>query len=158
MIRSGSGLRNRGNKMRSFKFRSALVALVAVMTAGVSSARADSGTIRINVFKGGWFVGASGGSGILVFHGQMYPISIGGLSAGLVFGASQTSLSGRVSNIIKPSDVAGVYGAGGAGVAFGGGVGGIVLTNEKGAVLQLSGRQIGLMLNADLSGLAISMR
>ena len=144
--------------MLSFKLRNALVALVAVMVVGISSARADSGTIRIEVFKGGWFVGASGGAGILVFHGHMYPISIGGLSAGLVFGASQTSLSGRVSNIIKPSDVAGVYGAGGAGVAFGGGVGGIVLTNEKGAVLQLSGKQIGLMLNADLSGLAISMR
>jgi hypothetical protein len=144
--------------MRSFRFRSALVALVAVMAAAGSSARADSGTIRINVFKGGWFVGASAGSGILVFHGQMYPISIGGLSAGLVFGASQTSLSGRVSNIVRPSDVAGVYGAGGAGAAFGGGVGGIILTNEKGAVLQLGGRQSGLMLNADLSGLAISMR
>ena len=144
--------------MRSIKLRNALVALAAVMVVGISSARADSGRIRIEVFKGGWFVGAAGGAGILVFHGHMYPISIGGLSAGLVFGASQTSLSGQVSNIIKPSDVAGVYGAGGAGVAFGGGVGGIVLTNEKGAVLQLSGRQIGLMLNADLSGLAISMR
>jgi hypothetical protein len=144
--------------MRSFKLRNALVALVAVMVVGISSARADSGTIRIEFFKGGWFVGASGGAGILVFHGQMYPISIGGLSAGLVFGASQTSLSGQVSNITKPSDVAGVYGAGGAGVAFGGGVGGIVLTNEKGAVLQLGGKQTGLMLNADLSGLAISMR
>jgi hypothetical protein len=53
----------KGNKMCSFKFRSALVALVAVMAAAVSSARADSGTIRINVFKGGWFVGASGGAG-----------------------------------------------------------------------------------------------
>src|SRR5258707_180427 len=116
--------------MRSFKRLSALVALVAVMVAGVSSARADSGTITINVLKGGWFVGASGGSGVLMFHGEMYPISIGGLSAGLVFGASQTSLSGRVTNIARPSDVAGVYGAGGAGVAFGGGVGGIVLTNE----------------------------
>ena len=38
------------------------------------------------------------------------------------------------------------------------GVGGIVLTNEKGAVLELSGRQTGLMLNADFSGLAISLR
>jgi hypothetical protein len=35
---------------------------------------------------------------------------------------------------------------------------GIVLTNEKGAVLELSGRQTGLMVNADLSGLAISLR
>ena len=38
------------------------------------------------------------------------------------------------------------------------GVGGIVLTNEKGAVLRLQGRQTGLMVNADLSGLAISLR
>jgi hypothetical protein len=139
--------------------RSGLVALLAIVGASVSSAAcADSGIVRISVLKGGWFIGASGGSGTLTFQGRRYPLSIGGLSAGLVFGASQTYFSGRVSNIRSASDVAGVYGAGGAGVAFGGGVGGIVLTNEKGAVLQLGGRQTGLMLNADLSGLAISMR
>jgi len=33
-----------------------------------------------------------------------------------------------------------------------------VLTNQKGAVLELSGTQTGLMANADLSGLAITMR
>jgi len=37
-----------------------------------------------------------------------------------------------------------------------GGVRAIVLTN--GAVLELAGRQVGLMANADLSGLAITMR
>ena len=67
-------------------------------------------------------------------------------------------LWGRVSNIWWPSDVAGIYGAAGAGLALGVGVRGIVLVNQKGAVLQLSGRQIGLMANADLSGLAIMMR
>jgi hypothetical protein len=34
----------------------------------------------------------------------------------------------------------------------------IVLTNQKGAVLQLSGHQVGLMANADLSGLAITLK
>ena len=34
----------------------------------------------------------------------------------------------------------------------------IVLTNQKGAILELSGRQVGLMVNADLSGLAITLR
>jgi hypothetical protein len=34
----------------------------------------------------------------------------------------------------------------------------IVLTNEKGAVLEESGRQTGRMVNADLSGLTISLR
>ncbi len=140
-------------------FRTALVAALALIGASVSSAAfADSGTIRINVLKGGWFIGASGGSGTLTFRGRTYPLSIGGLSAGLVFGASQTYLSGRVSRINSPRDVAGVYGAGGAGAAVGRGVSAIVLTNEKGALLELSGRQTGLMVNADLSGLAIALK
>jgi hypothetical protein len=145
--------------MRLFGCRAMLLALLAVITVGAgSAARADSGTIRISVLKGGWFIGASGGSGTLTFHGRQYPLSIGGLDLGLVFGASQTYLSGLVTNIYRPSDVAGVYGAGGAGAAVGRGVRAIVLSNEKGAVLQLSGRQTGLMVNADLSGLAISLR
>jgi hypothetical protein len=146
-------------KMRLARFRVALIAVMAVAAASVSSvARADSGTIRISVLKGGWFLGASGGSGTLFFHGHRYPLSIGGIDAGLVFGASHTYLSGRVSNIYSPSDVAGVYGAGGAGAAVGVGVRAIVLTNGKGAILDLSGHQTGLMVNADLSGLAISLR
>jgi hypothetical protein len=145
--------------MASFKIRTALVALIALAGLGAApAARADSGTVRISVLKGGWFIGASGGSGTLTFRGRNYPLSIGGLSAGLVFGASQTYLSGRVSNIFRPSDVVGVYGAGGAGAAIGRGVRAIVLTNQRGAILELSGRQTGLMVNADLSGLAISMR
>jgi hypothetical protein len=145
--------------MHGLRIRGVLVAMVALLAVGISTAaHADSGTIRLTVFKGGWFVGASGGSGILVFHDKMYPISVGGLSAGLVFGASETSLSGRVTNITRPSDVEGVYGAGGAGVAIVKGVQGIVLTNQKGALLQLGGSQMGLMVNADLSGLAITLK
>ena len=138
--------------------RAGFFAVMALVGASFSPAFADSGTIRITVIKGGWFIGASGGSGILTFHGQPYALSIGGIDAGLVFGASSTSLSGTVRNIRQPSDVAGVYGAGGAGVAIGRGVRGIVLTNQKGAILELTGRQTGLMVNADLSGLAISLR
>jgi hypothetical protein len=59
-----------------------------------------------------------------------------------------------VSNIRRPSDVNGVYGAAGAGVAVGPGAGGIVL----GAVLTLAGRQAGLIVAADLNGLVISLR
>ena len=42
--------------------------------------------------------------------------------------------------------------------AVGHGARAIVLTNQKGAVLELSGYQTGLMANADLSGLAITLR
>jgi lipid-binding SYLF domain-containing protein len=140
-------------------FRAALVALTALTGASLSSAaQADSGVVHITVFKAGWVIGGSGGSGVLVFRGRQYPLSIGGLSYGFVFGASRAELHGRVSNIFRPSDVAGVYGAAGAGLAVGGGAQAIVLTNQKGAILELSGRQVGLLANVDLSGLAISLR
>jgi hypothetical protein len=144
--------------MHSSGSHAALIALIAALASVSSVAHADSGTVRISVLKGGWVIGASGGSGTLTFHGQQYRLSIGGLSAGFVFGASQTYLSGRVSHIEGPSDVAGVYAAGGVGAAIISGVRAIVLTNEKGAVLELSGRQTGLMVNADLSGMAITLR
>ncbi len=67
-------------------------------------------------------------------------------------------MQGRVSNISRASDVAGVYGAAGAGLALGTGARAIVLTNQKGAVLQLTGKQVGLLANVDLSGLAITLK
>jgi hypothetical protein len=146
----------------SHRIRAALIALTTVagfvLLAMPSAARAESGTIAFSVLKAGWFIGGSGGSGTLFFQGRRYPVSIGGLSAGFVFGASETHFRGTVRNIRSPYDVAGVYGAGGAGAAIGGGAQFIVLRNEKGAELALSGRQVGLQINADLSGLAISMR
>lgn len=141
----------------AFRLRSALIGLAALATAS-SAAVAESGSIRFTVLKGGWFVGASGGSGSLSFQGKTYPISIGGISAGLVFGASETRFSGTVSNIRRASDVAGVYAAAGAGGAVGRGAQIIRLRNEKGAVLELSGRQTGLQVNADVSGLTIALK
>ncbi len=136
--------------------RAALIALVAFV-ASHSAGYADDGSVTLIIYKAGWIIGGSGGSGSLYFHGRHYPLSTGGLDYGLVFGGSKTVLHGRVSNIWSPSDVAGVYGAAGAGLAVGPGARAIVLTNQKGAVLELSGRQVGLLANLDLSGLAISV-
>jgi hypothetical protein len=135
-----------------------LVAAIALLGGGLRSANADSGGITLTVYKAGWFIGGSGGSGTLTFHGRRYRLGVGGIDVGLVFGGSKTVLRGRVSHIRRASDVAGVYGAAGAGLAVVRGARAIVLTNEKGAVLELSGRQVGLMANADLSGLAITMK
>ena len=56
--------------MRSSGFRTAFVALIALTGASLSSAAyADTGSIRLSVVKAGWFLGASGGSGTLVFKG-----------------------------------------------------------------------------------------
>jgi hypothetical protein len=139
--------------------RAAVLAFAALAGATLSSAaHADEGFVQLTIYKAGWIIGGSGGGGVLDFRGRRYPLSTGGLDYGLVFGGSKTVLRGRVSNIGRPSDVAGVYGAAGAGLAVGRGARAIVLTNQKGAVLELTGQQVGLMANADLSGLAISMR
>jgi hypothetical protein len=136
--------------------RATLIALIAL--AGLTSAGlADSGTVRLTIYKAGFIIGGSGGSGTLHFHGRTYRLSLGGLDYGLLFGGSKTELYGTVSHINRPSDVAGVYGAAGAGLAVGGGARAIVLTNQKGAILELSGKQVGLLANVDLSGLAITL-
>jgi len=142
--------------MKLSALRAAVLALVAF--AGLSSAaRADEGYVQLTIFKGGWIIGGNGGTGVLDFHGRRYALSIGGIDYGLVFGGSRAVLRGRVSNIWRPGDIAGAYAAGGAGIVVGGGVRGILLTNARGVVLELSGTQFGLMANADLSGLAISL-
>jgi hypothetical protein len=137
--------------------RATVLALAAIMATSLSS-RADSGTVRISFIKAGWVIGGSVGSGTLTFQGRTYRLSVGGLSYGFTFGGSQTNLIGRVSNIYRPSDIEGVYGAGSAGAAVIRGAQAIVLTNQKGALLELSGSQRGLIVNLDLSGLALTLR
>jgi hypothetical protein len=140
-------------------FRSVAVAVVAA--AGISfagAAHADNGTIRFAVYKAAFFVGGSGGEGTLTFHGRRYPVSIGGISGGLAFGASKTYFHGTVSHIRGVRDVAGVYGAAGGGGAVGKGAQMIVMTNDKGAQLELTGRQVGLQINADISGMSLSVK
>jgi lipid-binding SYLF domain-containing protein len=139
-----------------FPRRSTLLALLIIASTSLV-ARADSGHVRLTIYKAGWVIGGSGGGGTLTFHGRTYSLTTGGLDYGFVFGGSKTVLEGRVRNIRRPSDVEGVYVAGGAGLAVGAGARAILLTNQKGAVLELSGRQVGLMVNVDLSGLALTL-
>jgi lipid-binding SYLF domain-containing protein len=139
--------------------RASLIALLALAgTAFVSNAHADSSGIRFRVIKAGLVVGGSGGSGVLFFRGRQYPIGIGGISYGFTFGASETRFRGTVSNIRRPSDVSGVYAAGNVGAAAGWGAQAIVLTNQHGAVLTLTGSSVGLIVSADLNGLVITVR
>jgi lipid-binding SYLF domain-containing protein len=143
----------------SSALRVALLSLAAFAGASMPSvSHADDGFVTLTIYKAGWIIGGSGGGGVLTFRGRAYPLSTGGIDYGLVFGGSRTVLRGLVHNIWRPSDVAGVYAAAGAGLAIGGGARAFVLTNQKGAVLELSGYQTGLMANADLSGLAITLR
>jgi hypothetical protein len=140
-------------------FRKNLIALLALAGATFApAAYADEGGITFSVVKAGFVIGGSGGSGTLFFHGARYPLGIGGLSYGFTFGASETRFRGTVSNIRQPSDVSGVYAAGNVGAAVGRGAQAIVLTNQKGAILTLTGSSIGAIVSADLNGLVITVR
>jgi hypothetical protein len=137
--------------------RAGLIAIAALLGAA-SVANADDGAIRISIFKAGFVIGGSAGSGELLFQGRTYPLAIGGLSYGFTFGASETHFHGTVSNIRRPSDIAGVYAQAGAGAAAIKGAQAVVLTNQNGAVLTLVGEQNGLIVSLDLSGLALSLK
>ncbi len=136
------------------------VGLLALATffGAVSVANAADGSISIRILKAGFVVGGSAGDGVLTFKGRKYPVSVGGLSYGFTFGASETRLHGTVRNIRRASDVAGVYAQGGAGAALGKGAQVVVLTNQNGAILELSGEQKGVIVSLDLSGLALSLK
>ena len=123
-----------------------------------SPAYADSGGISLRVFKAGFVIGGSAGSGTLFFHGRRYPLDIGGLSYGFTFGASETRFRGEVRNIRRASDVSGVYAAGNVGAAARAGGQAIVLTNQNGAELMLNGNSVGAIVSADLNGLVITVR
>lgn len=137
--------------------RAGLLAIAALVGLA-SNANAEDGAIGIRIFKAGFILGGSVGEGVLTYHGRRYPLSIGGLSYGFTFGASETRFHGIVRNIRRPSDVSGVYAQGGAGAAVGMGAQVIVLANQNGAVLELSGEQNGLIVSLDLSGLALSLK
>lgn len=137
--------------------RAAVVA-IAALAGATSIAHADSGTVYFKVLKAGFVIGGSGGHGTLTYHGRTFPFTVGGLSYGFTFGAAETTFTGTVSHIHSPRDIAGVYGAASAGVAGFKGPGAIALQNANGALLLLSGRQRGLMVNFDLNGMAISLQ
>ena len=143
----------------SFGLKPLLIAVTLLAGLFASgAARAEEGSISFSILKAGFVIGGSAGSGTLNFHGQRYSLSVGGLSYGFTFGASETRFRGTVSNIRRASDVAGVYAAGNVGAAVGRGAQAIVLTNQHGAVLTLTGSSVGAIVSADLNGLALTLK
>lgn len=147
--------------MHTFRhsLRCGLVALGVTLSPVLSTlAWAATGTVYVEVVKAGFIVGVGGGRGTLVFQGRRYPLSVGGLSLGATIGASKADLIGRAYNLRRVSDIAGTYTAVGVSAAAGGGASGIRLQNARGVVLELRGRNVGLELNASMSGVEIGLR
>ena len=142
------------------RYSAGLATLLVVLADGLptpSHAQAP-GYVSVVFAKAGLIVGAGGGRGVLTYRGRDYPFRVSGLSLGFTVGASAMRLSGRVSNLRELKDFSGTYDAVGAGGAFGGGFGGVQLTNKKGVTITLQGVEAGLEFAANRSGIRISLR
>lgn len=143
------------NRVRSISLVLAGAALALVTING--SANAMTCNISIEVVKGGFIVGAAGGSGTMTCGNKSYRLEVGGIKAGLLIGVAKANLRGRVE-LNRVSDVEGTYAGAGAGIAVAGGVKGVAIANEKGAKMTLSGTQVGLMGDLDLSGTVVRLK
>jgi len=132
-------------------------ALMLIIAITVTPSQAQTGTVRLNIVKAGFIVGAGGGSGVLHYHGSTYRLTVGGIGLGSL-GVAAADLVGTASNLHRPQDIAGTYGAAGAGVTFVGGGQVATLQNEKGVVLQLHGGQVGFQVSLGLAGMTIGLR
>ncbi len=131
---------------------------VAFLLALAPPTHAQSGSVVIEIYKAGFIIGVSGGSGKLRYGGKTYALKIGGVSLGATIGVSKAELIGTAENLKSPSDIAGIYTAIQAGVAVAGGVKTAQLKNSKGVILNLKGKQVGLEFSLDLSGMQISLK
>jgi hypothetical protein len=137
----------------------AVGALAFTVLAGVATtSEAQSGSLEVQIVKGGLFVGAGGGSGTMLYKGRRYPFSVSGLSVGGTIGASRAKLAGLIYNLRQPSDLAGTYSALGAGATVGAGGGTVRLESSNGVIIELRGRTVGLELSANVSRVEITMR
>lgn len=138
--------------------RAAICGLALALVAGLPSlASAKNGAVRIQIYKAGFIVGVQGGKGTLILDRRSYPISIGGVSLGATIGASKADLIGTAYNLRSAADIEGTYSAGEAGFAVAGGGKVAKLTNSRGVVLEVRGKQAGLMFSVDLSGMEVRL-
>jgi hypothetical protein len=145
--------------LRFLRVTEAVAILVAVLIlAGASTfSYAQDGTLRLNVFKAGFIVGVGGGSGTLTYEGNAYPLTIGGLGIGTI-GLAGVQLVGTATNLRGPADIAGTYGAVGAGGAFIAGAQAATLQNENGVIIILQGVDVGFDVNIGLAGMTITLQ
>jgi lipid-binding SYLF domain-containing protein len=143
---------------RSFIGKAVTLALAAGALSFATLAPAADATVAITLYKAGFVVGGAGGSGTLKYKGKSYPISIGGVSLGATVGVTKAELVGEVFNLKDPADIAGTYTAGTASLAIAGGGKVAELSNTKGVKLKVKGKQVGLEVALDLSGMEISLK
>jgi hypothetical protein len=143
--------------IRAIKFVAVVVAAVVILAGASTRSHAQTGTVHLKIVKAGFIIGLGGGSGTLTYQGRTYRLSVGGIGLGSL-GIAAVNLVGTASNLRSPADIAGTYGAAGAGAAFVGGAQVATLQNEKGVILNVHGAQAGFQVSLGLAGMTIGFQ
>lgn len=143
--------------IRVLKFCAGVMVTTLMLVGAPTQSRAQAGVININIVKVGFILGVGGGSGTFTFNGNVYPITVGGVSIGTI-GIADMQLRGTALNLQNVTDLAGTYTAASASAAFVGGAKVAQLQNERGVIIQVSGVEIGLEASLNLGGMTISFQ
>lgn len=137
------------------------MAAIIIPAVGLWSASANSQmtcAVQMQITKGGFVIGGSGGGGTVTCGGKTRRFRVSGFQFGLVIGLSTLDLVGEARNVRDVRDIEGTYTGLGASAALGGGAGNKVARNANGVELRLRGTQAGIDASLSLGGLTIRLR
>lgn len=117
-----------------------------------------AGTVSIATASMGLTVGTEWGKGILtLIDSKQYRFTIKGIELGTV-GAATALLHGRVYNLTKVEDFAGLYGTVEVGLTIIGGSGGIAMRNANGVVMYLESIEQGVEITVGAAAVEIRLQ
>lgn len=116
-----------------------------------------SGTVKLESTSVAIGIGVEWGHGTLtMYDGTTHEFKVTGLSV-LDLGISQISATGEVFNLVEAKDLNGIFIAGEAGGAIGGGMSAKAMKNSNGVVMQLKSTQMGVKLTLAPEGLQLNL-
>jgi len=137
----------------------ALIVLINCALVEVRSALAQNvptGTIELTGGSVAAGIGFTWGHGTLIFEGKKYPVKVTGLSIVQV-GVSKYTASGTVYDLMKLSDINGIYTAVSAGAAVAGGASATAMKNSHGVLIELVANHLGLNFSLSAKGVTLQL-
>jgi hypothetical protein len=146
----------------SMKVRARVMGVVAssllmVSALAIAQDGPPSGKVWVESRSVALGIGVSWGDGKLTFQGKEHVFSVKGLSV-VDLGVSKVTANGEVFNLKKLTDFNGNYVAGKAGATVGGGAGAVVMQNQNGVVMKLTGTGQGIQLTLAGAGVDVQLK
>jgi hypothetical protein len=116
-----------------------------------------SGYVRMTQVQAAYIGSGNAGNGVLDYHGDTYPFTVGGLGVGGI-GVSKIEAYGEVYGLEHLRDFAGAYAQARYGFALGrASTGELWLQNNSGVIMHLKAKREGLMLSLGGDAVVIQM-